>query len=99
MIIMTCLPAFTTHAYHRTADSQVWTKTYDAVICDAKTEVDTTTVTRYSDGTYERAVSDLTCIYEAHASVCTTVTRWKITYQPGYTVTGYDRTESYQQDD
>lgn len=99
MLIMTCLPAFTTHAYHRTADSQVWTKTDNAVLCDARTEVITTAVTRSDDGSYEYMVSDLTCLFRAHESDCATITKWKITYVPGDVVTGYSKMTSEQQDD
>jgi hypothetical protein len=99
MIIMTCLPAFTTHAYHKTADSQVWVKTWNSSFCGSKAEVDTTTVTHWADGSYERSVSDLTCLYEAHESVCTTVTTYKITYAPGDILTGKSYVISRQSDD
>ena len=99
MLFTTCLPAFTTHSYHRTADSKVWVKTRDSSFCGPKAEVITTTVTHYSDGSYERKVSDLTCLYGPHESTCTTVTTYKITYSPGDVLTGKSTSVSVQQDD
>lgn len=74
-------------------------KTWNSSFCGSKAEVDTTTVTHYSDGESKWSVSDLTCLYGPHESTCTTITRCKITYAPGDVLTGKSYVVSEQDND